>query len=411
MSRRSRFEVLGARAGALRRGADDRAPPAHHRDAPARTGARPRPALPDPHRAAAAPLRRRRGGAPRRAVRRDRRSGATRCARSSGPTSSTTVAGVHGLDRDRPAGRRARYDFEVAARQVPPRARTTARSRCCCCSPAPCSSARRRRVRGRRRSRGTRRRRSGCRSRCGGTMMDLYFPNSGWLRVEPRHARRAAAVQGGRVRCRPGTRRRAAAQGSRGGRRDEATPARPTASPRRGPSPTPCSTRATCSTRTGPRRRRTRCAGSSACSPRGLRRGRRLGALVGADRVPRRPRRRPRPLTVRVRCLQVQRRIVEAGAAGRRVRRDVDEPRRRRRAATCRGTRRSSTRSTSPPAPLPLAAAAPTSTSSAPGRRGASRRSGRVDGTVVGRVVRRREPVDGRVRVRADAGRRRPARS
>ena len=30
---------------------------------------------------------------------------------------------------------------------------------------------------------GTRRRRTACRSRCGATLMDLYFPNSGWLRL------------------------------------------------------------------------------------------------------------------------------------------------------------------------------------------------------------------------------------
>ena len=64
------FEVVGARVEAVRGRADAHAPPAHHRRR-RRAGARDRAALPDPDRAAAAPLRRRRGGAPDRAVRRD----------------------------------------------------------------------------------------------------------------------------------------------------------------------------------------------------------------------------------------------------------------------------------------------------------------------------------------------------
>ena len=92
---------------------------------------------------------------------------------------------------------------------------------------------------------------------------------------------------------------------------------RPTASPPPAPSPTRCSTRATCSTRTARRRRRTRCGGSSVCSfPR------RYAEADGSERSaqPHRVHRRPRALdprlTVRVRCLQVQRRIDRGAVDG-----------------------------------------------------------------------------------------------
>ena len=113
--------------------------------------------------------------------------------------------------------------------------------------------------------RGTRRRRTGCRWRCGGrrwtrtsrTPAGCGCAAAPWTRCRAYRSEHAlptwdddagAAAEGGR----------------RVTRRTGAWP-RSTRSP---PSPTRCCSRATCSTPTGPRRRRTGCAGSSACSPR-----------------------------------------------------------------------------------------------------------------------------------------------
>ena len=170
------------------------------------------------------------------------------------------------------------------------------------------------------------------------------------------------------------------------------------ASPPPGPWPTRCSTRATCSTRTGPRRRRTRCAGSSVCSCPGLRRRRRLGAGgVDAHRVRGRPRRDPRS-RVRVRCLQVQRRTSSATAdrrSGLRPRQVSSTSTATLRALGRGGGTRGRPRATRP---APLAARQRTITVVRPPatRRGAARPP---TASVVGRVVRRCEPVDGSVRV------------
>ena len=82
-----------------------------------------------------------------RAVRRARRSGASRCARSCGPTSAPWSRASAGTHRGRPAGP-CTYDFEVAAAKYL-HALDDGESRSCCCSPAPSFVPGRRRVRGR----------------------------------------------------------------------------------------------------------------------------------------------------------------------------------------------------------------------------------------------------------------------
>ncbi len=88
------------------------------------------------------------------------------------------------------------------------------------------------------------------------------------------------------------------------------------ASSRRDSSPMRCSTRATCCIPTGRRRRRTSCVGSSACLPRP-----RYAKSSGSERSSMRsevivdPGEQP-TLHVRIRCLQVQRRLVEATTDG-----------------------------------------------------------------------------------------------
>ena len=169
--------------------------------------------------------------------------------------------GLHRRD-DRPAPVPCTYDLEIAATKYF-HALDDGESRCCCCSPAPCSRAApggpveqvpwtRGPVPAARRDlagddgRATTPARPGC--GCAGrpsTRSPVHGPG------------RAAAA-------RPGTdagNLKAAAEARRGvRRRDPLRRGRPQ-------SPTPCSTRATCSTPTGPRRTRTSCAGSSACSP------------------------------------------------------------------------------------------------------------------------------------------------
>ena len=136
------------------------------------------------------------------------------------------------------------------------------------------------------------------------TTMDHYFPDSGWVADQPRHARRTPAVQGRAGPADLGPSDRAAAQGSRRRSRARERPLRRD----RARSPTPSSTRATCSTPTARRRRRTRCAGSSVSSRRGsVSEADASERCIDADRVHRRPAAPGTPaLHVRVRCLQVQ---------------------------------------------------------------------------------------------------------
>ena len=111
--RRSTFDVVDARAEpyaavpTLCSGCAITRADGASRCTPSRCGAR-------SDRAAAPALRRRRGGPAARAVRRARRSGATRCGRSCGPHVGTTVAGFTGsTEVDLPVP--CTYDFEVAA--------------------------------------------------------------------------------------------------------------------------------------------------------------------------------------------------------------------------------------------------------------------------------------------------------
>ena len=278
-------------------------------EADGRRGPRPGPALPDPHRAAAAAVRRQR-----------RKIACTSCSarRPQWGDSlrpflwthvSTTIAGFSGLDRVRPA-RRVHLRLRGGRRQVPPRPggrRHPAAPPVLGHGLHPGGVG----VRGRARLLGPRRRPTGCRSSVWREVMDLYFPNSGWLRVgrdtldrlQRFKARRALPtwdqafeqlLKAGRrgrivsdrrhrpVRGGPGRRRRGALRGVR------AVPVPGVVG-------------------------RTSCAGSSACSdPAGVQRGRRLRALVGAHRVPGRSPGSAAVLDVRIRCLQVQHRAVEA---------------------------------------------------------------------------------------------------
>ena len=104
------------------------------------------------------------------------------------------------------------------------------------------------------------------------SLMAQHFPGAGWVRLRPRRRW---------TRCRGTGRRTGCSRSGRGESRScwpTRSGAMSLAASRRGPSPTRCCTRATCSTRTGRRRRRTRCAGSSACSgPGEARRGGAVG--------------------------------------------------------------------------------------------------------------------------------------
>ena len=132
-ARRSRSS---ARGRAPRRGADAHAAPARHR-ADAAAGARRRAAVPDP----IEPQRRRYEPAEEeRLVELFGEHAAVGRHAAAVPVDPRRhhrpgFTGATEVDLPVPCT----YDFEVAARQVPPRASTTARSRSCCCSPAPCS--------------------------------------------------------------------------------------------------------------------------------------------------------------------------------------------------------------------------------------------------------------------------------
>ena len=265
------------------------------------------------------------------------------------------------------------YDFEVVGARSTSTRSTTARSRSLLLFSGTVFVAGRRRVRGRRRWRGTRRRRSGCRCAVWREMMDVYFPNSGWLRVsretldaltrfKAAHAlptwdqrRRTAAEgsrRGGRVsgerslRRRPRRRRRGAVRGLR------ALPV-----PRVGAEePAPLAVRR--------------------ARPAGVRRGRRLGALArcrtecvvdpGSS-----------PPAAPCACAASR---CSTGRSRRRRRRPVRagrRARRRRRPRGCRGTRRSSTRSTCRPCRLlPLGEATHEELVRAARRRGRGSRCG-----------------------------------
>ena len=365
-------------------------------------GPRRRAALPDPDRAAAPPLRRRRGGAARRAVRRDAAVGRLAAAvpvdarrRRSSPASPAST------EVDLPVT--CTYDFEVAAAkylhalddgEIP-----------------LVAAVLRHRVRARRRRASSaaagRVARGGVVPAAGRGVARRdgpLLPEQRLAAAEPRHARRAHPLQG-----RAGAARRGTTPSSscsrKPGRRARDRPTRPTGSPRPAPSPTPCSTRATCSTRTARRRRRTSCAGSSACSRRrALRRGRRLRALGRcAPRSSSIPAATP-ACRVRIRCLQVQHRSVEAVEpdgivrAGRRGSPSTAS----RWVAVGRGGRaRARPRRAAAPAGDRRAARGARSSSTAATSTEVLTDS---DGRVVGRAVRRREPVDGLVTRRRRRG-------
>ena len=391
-------DVRGARraAGAVRRGADVHAPAADHRD-DRRTGARARAALPDPHRAAAADVhdRRKRSGSTSCSAR--RRGGATRCGRSCGRTWRRPSPAFTGIDRGRPPDH-VHVRLRGRAAEVPPRAR---RRR----DPARAAVRRHRVHAGRRpasrpsRWRGTWRRRSACRSRSGARRWTSTSPTAAGSACAATRSTRSA-VQG-RARARhvgPGV--RAPAQGSGRGRREHA-PARPTASPRAARSPTRCSTRATCCTRTGRRREEPAALAVRRARPAALQSRPTARSGGDADRVHRRSGRGPPMLRH------------AASAASRcsaRTRRSAPRP-----TAPATWVRRTDEldvgRARLVPwdeaveheidlAAIAVAAARPmraaTSTFALPA--GARRRASLRDGaaSAIGRVVRRREPVDGR---------------
>ena len=201
-----------------------------------------------------------------------------------------------------------------------------------------------------------------------------------------------------------GTRRSSACSRKPERRRDRRRPARPL---RRGPrrSPTPCSTRATCCTRTGPRRARTSCAGSSACSSRGAR-----PRLDGSERWSMRtecvvdPGAAPRSTSACGACRCQHRTIEEALEGGGFEPVDVARRRRRHVGRVGRGRRarhRPSPSSTCCPRRMPAGRcrstcpAAATSRSCAPTAR-----------TLAGRAVRAREAVDAVVCASRRVGRR-----
>ena len=248
-----------------------------------------RAALPDPHRAAAPPLLAGRGGAAARAVRRDAALG--RHAEAVLWTHvSIDVPGFTGsteIELPVPAPTTSRSP----RRSISTRS-TTARSRCSFCSAARSSP---------------RARRASASARCPWhkdatyrlpvrvwrELMDLYFPNSGWLRLQREtldallrfKARRALATwdevverccsaEAGEtramtLRARPPDRRRGALRGLRA------------------------------VSRTAPRRGRTSCAGSSACSRRAHGARPAAASMVDADRVPGRARRTRRASSAR----------------------------------------------------------------------------------------------------------------
>ena len=265
--RRLAFEVVDARRRAARRGADHHAPRLRVDETDG--GDRPRagPALPDPDRAAAAAAtsRKRRSASTSCSAR--RRSGATRCGPFLWTHVSTTLAGFTGsTEVDLPV--ECTYDFEVAAAKYLHALAGRRDPAACCCSRAPCSPAATsgfaaepvawdREARLPAAGRGLARASWTC-----------YFPDSGWLRVRRDDPRPAPAVQGRREALPTWDQAFEQLLKQAGEARDRPSRSTATGSRRPGRSPTPCSTRATCCTRTGRRRARTRCAGSSACSSR-----------------------------------------------------------------------------------------------------------------------------------------------
>ena len=225
-------------------------------------------------------------------------------------------------------------------------------------------------------------------------VMDLYFPNSGWVRLSRDDARRLAAVQGRARPARLGPGLRAAPQGG-GERGDRPRPAdRVRRRPRGGRRGAVRGLRAVPVPGLGgqePAALAVRRAG-----PPG---GRRRPTGPSGGRLPHRVHRRPGPgrptLDVRVRFLQVQHRTVEAlapdgGVRARSTRSTVDGVRWMR-----RGTRRSSTRSTSTRSrSSPVAGAVDGRAPARPAAR-RSRLSSRRDGALRGRSCAVREPSTG----------------
>ena len=277
--------------------------------------------VPDPDRAAAPPLRHGRGGPARRAVRR-----AVAVGRLAAPVPVDPREhdghGLHRRDRDRPAGH-VHLRLRGRGHEVPARARRRRASRCCCCSRAR-ASRRARRLRRPSRSRGTRRRRSRCRSGCGASVMDLYFPNAGWIRVDRDtldalqrfKADRALPTwdqafeqllkeAGADAERRDGTRGGSTVSGGDDDRRpDRFAGGAPIADAVLYEGYVLYPYRASSS------KNQLRWQ-FGVLVPAPLSRRRPVGAVVHPHRVPRRPRRRARRCPVRVSCLQVQRRTVE----------------------------------------------------------------------------------------------------
>ena len=242
-----------------------------------RAGARDRAALPGPHRAAAAAATTRRDEAgAARPVRRPGALAADTLKPFQWMQCNTTVQGFTGSHRGRPGAAvhlRLRRD-RVAATCTrsgghPPAEPAVLRHRL---------HPRRARLRGAAGALGRARRATSCRCGSGSDMIATFFPDTGWIRLDhdvlaalgDYRARHGLIVVGGdgRASARPVT----CPVG-----RERRERVRPTASSGPAPSPTRCSTRATCSTPTGPARTRTASGGSSGSSARPARPTRGLG--------------------------------------------------------------------------------------------------------------------------------------
>ena len=243
------FTVVDIVARAVRRGAAADRPAAGRGDQRRAVSTRIALRVPGADRAAAPPLRRRRGARAARPVRRPRPVAPRPSGRSSGCSAS------HHGRRASPASTEVdlplpcTYDFEVAGVQVPAR---PARRRDPAAPPVQRHRLHPRRDRLRRRAGAV-----GPRGRyrlpvpVWRDLMEPHFPDTGWLRLR-RDTLAALAPLPGRPRAdHLGRRRRAAARRSAATVR-ESGPMTPRAWP--APSPTPSSTRATCSTPTGRRR-------------------------------------------------------------------------------------------------------------------------------------------------------------
>ena len=205
---------------------------------------------------------------------------------------STTIAGFTGsTEFDLPV--ECTYDFEVAGGQVPARPGRTGRFRCCCCSP------------------GTVFTRGEAGFAAEPVSWDLeasyrlpvvgvagrdgpVLPEQRLAAGRPRHPRPAPALQGRRGPL-PTWDQAFEHLSSRPGRTDREHGRAPTGSPRPGRSPTPCSTRATSSTRTGRRRRKNQVRWQfGVLTPRAFSEADGSERWCDAHRVPRRSRVRPR---------------------------------------------------------------------------------------------------------------------